>query len=89
MNKQNVPLFHISKRKALPWYRAWGVRGAAIILALIVCAIVTTLMTGEDPIQVYITMFEGAFGTPRKIWILCQSIAILLCVSLAVTPAIS
>jgi ABC-type uncharacterized transport system permease subunit len=87
MNKQQVPLFHISKRKALPWYQSWGIRAAAIILALIVCAIATTLMTGEDPIQVYITMFEGAFGTSRKIWILCQSIAILLCVSLAVTPA--
>lgn len=88
MNKQNNgPLFHISKRKALPWYRAWAIRGAAIILALIVCAVVTTLFTGEDPIQVYITMFKGAFGTTRKIWILCQNIAILLCISLAVTPA--
>ncbi len=88
MNKQQqAPLFHISKRKALPWYQAWGIRGAAIILALVVCAVATTLMTGEDPIQVYITMFEGAFGTSRKIWILCQNIAILLCVSLAVTPA--
>ena len=88
MNKQqHVPLVHISKRKALPWYQAWCVRGAAILLALVVCAIATTLMTGEDPIQVYITMFEGAFGTTRKIWILCQNIAILLCVSLAVTPA--
>ena len=32
-------------------------------------------------------MFSGAFGTPRKLWTLGQNIAILLCVSLAVTPA--
>ena len=32
-------------------------------------------------------MIKGAFGTTRKIWILLQNIAILLCVSLAVTPA--
>ena len=32
-------------------------------------------------------MFEGAFGTPRKLWILGQNIAILLCISLALTPA--
>ena len=88
MNKQNNgPRIHISKRKALPWYSAWAIRGAAIVLALIVCAIVTMLMTGEDPIQIYATMLKGAFGTPRKIWILGQNIAILLCISLAVTPA--
>ncbi len=88
MNKQNkAPLFYISKRKTMAWYAAWGVRAGAIILALIVSAAVTTLLTGEDPIQVYATMLKGAFGTPRKIWILCQNIAILLCISLAVTPA--
>ena len=32
-------------------------------------------------------MFSGAFGTTRKLWTLGQNIAILLCVSLAVTPA--
>ena len=32
-------------------------------------------------------MFAGAFGTKRKMWILGQNIAILLVVSLAVTPA--
>ena len=79
--------FHISKRKTLAWYTAWAIRGCAILLALLVCAVVTTALTGEDPIAVYKTMFSGAFGTPRKLWTLGQNIAILLCVSLAVTPA--
>ena len=48
---------------------------------------VTSLTTGENPLQVYSTMIYGAVGTPRKIWILGQNIALLLCVSLAVTPA--
>lgn len=88
MNKQNQgPLVHIVKRGALPWYCAWGIRAAAIVLALLACALVTTLLTGEDPIQIYATMIKGAFGTTRKVWILFQNIAILLCVSLAVTPA--
>ena len=47
----------------------------------------TTALTGENPIGVYKTMFAGAFGTKRKAWILGQNLAILLCVSLAVTPA--
>ena len=36
MQKKNSG-FHISKRKALPWYASWGIRGAAILLALVVC----------------------------------------------------
>ncbi|MDD6678423.1 MAG: ABC transporter permease [Firmicutes bacterium] len=86
-NQKGMPLFHITKRKALPWYGAWLIRGAAILMALVVCAVVTTALTGENPIEIYKTIWKGAFGTQRKIWILGQNIAILLCVSLAVTPA--
>ena len=86
-NKTHNPLFHVSKRAALPWYRAWAIRGAALVLALLACALVTTMMTGENPLKIYVTIFEGAFGTSRRIWMLCQNIAMLLCVSLAITPA--
>ena len=71
----------------MPWYKAWGIRALAIILALIVSALVTTLTTGLDPLRIYGTIFSGAFGTARKTWITCQNVAILLCISLAVTPA--
>ena len=85
MHKQS--LFHISKRDALPWYQALLIRGGAIILALIVCAIVTMLLTGENPISIYGTIFYGAFGTARKSWVTFQNLAVLLGISLAVTPA--
>ena len=85
--KNSGPVLHISKRDNLPWYGAWAIRGAAVLLALVVCAFVTTALTGENPLGVYKTMFQGAFGTKRKMWILGQNLAILLCVSLAVTPA--
>ncbi len=81
------PLFHIAKRDSIVWWKGWLVRIAAIAAALIVCAGITVLLTGENPIQVYVTMIEGAIGTKRRIWSLLQSIAMLLCVSLAVTPA--
>ncbi len=83
----HTPLFHISKRSALPWYLSWAIRLAAIVLALIVCALVTTLLTGVSPLGVYATIIQGSFGTVRKFWVLLQELAILLCVSLAVTPA--
>ena len=86
MNKKHN-LFHISKRSVLPWYQSWAIRGIAILLALIACAIVTMLMTGENPISIYATIFYGAFGTARKTWMTLQNLAILLGISLAVTPA--
>ena len=83
----NQKLFHLSKRKELPWYAAWGIRLAAIAIALVVCGFVTTAMTGENPIAIYETMWSGAFGTNRRLWNTLQYLALLLCVSLAVTPA--
>ncbi|MBO6014512.1 MAG: ABC transporter permease [Oscillospiraceae bacterium] len=87
MDKRKEPLIHITKRGAVAPGRAWAIRVGAIIAALLVCAVVTTLTTGINPFAVFGAIFEGAFGTNRKIWMLLQNMAILLCVSLAVTPA--
>ena len=85
--KKKEPLFHIVKRDAIPWYQSLGIRAAAIVLALILCAIITTVTTGINPIQVYQSIFAGAFGSARKTWITFQNISILLLISLALTPA--
>lgn len=81
------PLFQISKRASIVWWKAWIIRILSVVAALIVSGFVTVLLTGENPIDVYVTMFEGAVGTTRRIWGLMQNTAILLCISLAVTPA--
>ena len=80
-------LIHLTKRGALPWYKTWAIRGGAILLALIFCGVITRMVTGLDPLKVYASMASGCFGTGRKTWILFQNLAILLCISLAVTPA--
>ena len=85
--KTRTPLIHISKRGAVSWQKAWLIRGIAIVAALIICALITTLLTGENPISVYASMISGNFGTSRRIWVLFRDVAILLCISLAVTPA--
>ena len=86
MNKKGS-LFHISKRDALPLPKALAIRGGIILLALVFCGLITTLLTGENPISVYGTILKGAFGTTRKSWVTWQNVAILLGISLAVTPA--
>ena len=88
MNKRiSEPLFHIVKRDAPSLKRIFGVRVAAILLALLVCGIVTMATTGLEPISVYESIFTGAFGSKRKIWITLQNTAVLLLISVALTPA--
>lgn len=88
MNKLNKePLLHITKRKELPFKTTWAIRIGAILAALIVCAVVTMLMTGLDPFSVFGTIIYGAVGTERKTLILFKELAILLSVALALTPA--
>ena len=56
-------------------------------LALVVCGVITMMATGLNPIKVYAAMIDGAFGTSRRLWMLLQNIAILLCISIALAPA--
>ncbi len=81
------PIFQVVKRDDLIWYKSWAVRLIAIVIALIICAFVIVLLTGYDPIKVYSSMISGTFGTSRKVWNTLQRLAMLLCISLAVTPA--
>ena len=87
IKKEHEPLLTITKRADVPVLRKILVRVAAILTALIVCGLLTKFVTGDDPISVYVTMFKGAFGTPNKTWFTFQELAILLGISLAVTPA--
>ena len=91
MSKSNgqkrEPLFHIVKRSTVPSWAAWLIRIGAVILALLVCAVVTVAITGQNPAEVYSAIIFGAVGSPRRIWSLFRNLAMLLCISLAVTPA--
>lgn len=87
MEKKREPLIHVSKRGQLTIWQTALVKAIAIILALIFCGIITTITTKLNPLSVYATMISGAFGTARKTWVTLQNTAILLLISLALTPA--
>ena len=88
MNKHiKEPMFHIVKRGDMPWYFGWTIRAIALVLALVTCGLISTLVTGEDPIQIYATIIDGSFGSMRKFWVLLQNTSMLLCIALALTPA--
>lgn len=79
--------FHIEKRQSINRKKVWLIRGIAIVCAFIVCAVLTTVITGYNPLQVYATMISGAFGSTRKIFVTFQKLSVLLIISLALTPA--
>ncbi len=81
------PLIHISKRADIPFWKAWIIRAVAILIAFLVCGLITFLLVKRSPLDMYASMFKGSFGTSRRIWKLLKDLAILLCISLAVTPA--
>lgn len=80
-------MIQISKRGAVSRKRNIAIRLAAIVLAIIVCAVITMATTGTDPFAVFSAFINGSFGSERKLWIFLQDTAILLIISLAVTPA--
>lgn len=92
------PLFHLTKRDKIVWWKAWLIRLGAIILSLIFCAIIANLITGVKPKELYTTIWESfvgnakyrerySFAESKLIWNVFQETAILLCIALAVTPA--
>ena len=85
--KNREQLVHISKRAALPGWKSWLIRVLSVVASLVLCAVIIVLFTGDNPFQIYATMIKGAVGTTRRVWGLMQNVAMLLCVSLAVTPA--
>ena len=87
MHKTKEPLFHIVKRVEMPWYFNWCIRAVAIILALVCCGLISTIVTKDNPIQIFATIIDGSFGSSRKFMVLLQNTAMLLCVALALTPA--
>ena len=81
------PFIKISKRDDLDRKHRYMYRAFAIIVALLVDGIIITTLVHMNPLDVYGTMFMGAFGTTRKFWVTMKELSILLLVSIALTPA--
>ena len=87
-NKKTVrePLIHVTRRVGLIWWKGWLIRLGAILLALVICALLVVVLTDYNPFDVFKSLIRGSFSTYQKFLMLMQKTAILLCISLAVTP---
>ena len=94
--KVREPLISIAKRDALPLRASYGIRAAAILLALLVSGIIVAILTKANIFLIYKTMFVNTLSVVKKgkaefsstkLWTILQEVSILLCVALALTPA--
>ncbi len=86
-NTVKEPLVHITKRDTMPLWKALLIRLIAILIALVVSAGIIILLTRKNPLEVFSAMGKGTFGSKRKLLNMLQDVAMLLCISLAITPA--
>lgn len=90
---QHEPLFHIVKRDDMPQWQAWLIRIGTIIIAFLLVGLLSMAITQKSLTDTYELMFLGVFGrilengSKTMLWKYFQEIAILLSLSLALTPA--
>ena len=97
--KHHEPLLHIAKRDDMANWKAWLIRLAAILVGFLIMSFVLTALCnasfnkavsfGDVMERFQLSIFGRAFqgGKAAQFWSFLQSAAILLCLSLALTPA--
>ena len=86
-NHTSEPLFHVVKRDTIPVPKAMMIRVAAVLAALLLCSILSIFLIDANPFDFVKTLVDGTFGSVRRLWKFAKDSAVLLCISLAVTPA--
>lgn len=81
------PWVRVIKRDSLPTWKAMMIRVIAVVAAMLFCSLLSIFLIKTNPLKFLITSFDGAFGSPRRLWKLAKDGCVLLCISLAVTPA--
>lgn len=81
------PPFHVVKRDVMPLWKSMTIRVIAVVAALMLCSILAIFMINADPFEFIGTLFDGTFGSARRLWKFAKDTSVLLCISLAVTPA--
>ncbi len=87
MQKNNAKtIVHVSKRADVDVWKKVVIQVSAGVIALLLCGIISQVVGGNIG-SYFKELFKGCFGSQRKILELFESMALLLLVSLAVTPA--
>ena len=82
-----TPMIHMTKRDTIGAGKAWLIRLVAAACSLVLCALVIVLITGQNPIEVYQGIVDGAIGSNRRIWVTIRETVTLLIIAVGLTPA--
>ncbi|HQC54874.1 MAG TPA: ABC transporter permease [Clostridia bacterium] len=80
------PLFHLTKRTEVKKVYAWAIRIGAFVLSILVCAIVSAILTEKSMGFFFKYLIDGTFGNSKTTMVLFYETGVLLLVALAVTP---
>ena len=85
MERVKEPLIRITKRDNMPFWMRMCIRVGAVLIALLISDIfITASADGRGGFfEFFGSLFSGAFGSERRIWLLLQNTALLLLVALA------
>ncbi len=81
------PLLRLVKRGVLPTGKIILIYAIAIVVSLLLSAIICSLFSSKNPFAFFVSLLDGAIGTPKRIWLLLQDTALLLGVAVALVPA--
>ena len=81
------PLIRIRRKDNRSFREKVVIKIIFILLALLLAALFINLVTHLNPLDVYSSMFRGAFGTKRRTWITIRDTAFLVCIAVGLTPA--
>lgn len=85
--KIKEPLAHLSKRDSISFGKNFWIRALAIFFAFLVSSVFLVIYNGVTPFEMIGGMFSGNFGNGAKWLEFLRNTAILLLISVAVTPA--
>ena len=77
----------LAKKDYEPFWKKLLIRVAAVLLALIICALVIISVTDLNPVEVYGGILDGALGTKRRVWVTIRDTLALLLVAIGLVPA--
>ena len=89
MKNIKEPFIHITRREHMPLWQGLLIRVAAVVVALVVSAILISAAAPKSQgfFGFFGSLFSGAFGTERRIWLLFQDTFLLLGVAVALVVA--
>lgn len=81
------PLVRLVKRDAMNKRQVLLIYAIAIFASLLLSAVICSCFSTKNPFVFFGSLFYGALGTSRGIWLLLQDTALLLGVAVALVPA--